>query len=55
MHQPDLGVFCDPARPTDAGARSAPDLVVEILINTGSLASAVLERFRVDVEALFTP
>ena len=73
--QPDLSVFCDPARLTDAGARGAPDLVVEILspwtskkdlnengqyddpeilVKTGSVASAVLEGFRVDVEALFT-
>jgi Uma2 family endonuclease len=29
--QPDLSVFCDPARLTEAGARGAPDLVVEIL------------------------
>jgi Uma2 family endonuclease len=29
--QPDLSVFCDPTRLTDAGARGAPDLVVEIL------------------------
>ncbi|TVR65966.1 MAG: Uma2 family endonuclease [Spirochaetaceae bacterium] len=29
--QPDLSVFCDPRRLTDAGARGAPDLVVEIL------------------------
>lgn len=29
--QPDLSVFCDPSRLTDAGARGAPDLVVEIL------------------------
>jgi Uma2 family endonuclease len=73
--QPDLSVFCDPARLTDAGARGAPDLVVEILspwtikkdlnekgqyddpeilVKTESVASAVLEGFRVDVEALFT-
>jgi Uma2 family endonuclease len=29
--QPDLSVFCDPERLTDAGARGAPDVVVEIL------------------------
>lgn len=29
--QPDLSVFCDPRQLTDAGARGAPDLVVEIL------------------------
>lgn len=29
--QPDLSVFCDRSKLTDAGARGAPDLVVEIL------------------------
>jgi Uma2 family endonuclease len=102
--QPDLSVFCDPERLTDAGARGAPDMVVEILspwtskkdlndkfslyerhgvreywvvdpagsvqvyrwnanghyddpeivVKTGSVASAVLEGLRVDVEGLFT-
>ncbi len=102
--QPDLSVFCDPDRLTDAGARGAPDLVVEILspwtskkdlndkfslyathgvreywvvdpagsiqiyglndqgqyddpvirIKTGSVASSVLDGFRLDVEVLFT-
>lgn len=102
--QPDLSVFCNPERLTDAGARGAPDVVVEILspwtskkdlndkfslyerhgvreywvvdpagsvqmyclnetghyddpeivVKTGSVASAVLEGLRVDVEGLFT-
>lgn len=101
--QPDLSVFCDPERLTDAGARGAPDVVVEILspwtskkdlndkfslyerhgvreywvvdpagsvqvyrlnanghyddpeiaVRTGTVASAVIEGLRVDVEGLF--
>lgn len=101
--QPDLSVFCDTSRLTDAGATGAPDLVVEILspwtskkdlnekfslyeahgvreywvvdpagsiqvyrlnnkgryedpeilVKTGSAASAVLEGFQVDLEAVF--
>lgn len=101
--QPDLSVFCHPERLTDAGARGAPDVVVEVLspwtskkdlndkfslyerhgvreywvvdpagsvqvyrlngtgryddpeivVKTGSVASAVLEGLQVDVAGLF--
>jgi Uma2 family endonuclease len=43
--QPDMAVFCDPAKLRDAGARGAPDLVVEIL-SPGTAKKDLNEKFR---------
>jgi Uma2 family endonuclease len=43
--QPDISVFCDKSRITDRGARSAPDLVVEIL-SPSTQKKDLNEKFR---------
>lgn len=42
--QPDLAIFCDPAKLDERGARGAPELVVEILSPTSAGRDTLVKR-----------